>query len=483
MWEARMGFCSFIEKRCNRFYFRMRLPVDIADLIDRSHVVASLQTGDLRLAKQRSARLFLLLATYTETMRLRMAQTLNIDVDDPNQTEALALQAFALGQVYEAKKTLLHREFMAELRQIIATSRGIAPMPHAPLPPAIQSAAHYRSLGTGFGNVSAGATIAASPVLVGPAWGSLRGAFLADKPGLSAKTVWSYNQTFDAWLGLIDNRPIADIRRSDVKAYADYLRDRPSARGGALNHKTIIRCLGHVKTFLAWAVAAGHVADDRFDAVMARDPTRAERRTSDRRRAFTPAELTTLFDSRLFTAPAGMADQSAAWFLAIAALTGARTEEIARAPARLVMLGDIRCLDLRESGQKTEAAPRLIPILPDLLKMGLAEWADAQASRGYSLVQPGAVPIVADRWSKRLNRYLNAAVSDDARLVLYSLRHGFRQMLRAGNIGDELCDKIFGHSNGRVGAGYGRDLSPGEAQLFMAQVKPPISLEHLWRIL
>jgi integrase len=117
------------------------------------------------------------------------------------------------------------------------------------------------------------------------------------------------------------------------------------------------------------------------------------------------------------------------------------------------------------------------------LKMGLAEWADAQASRGYSLVQPGAVPIVADRWSKRLNRYLNAAVSDDARLVLYSLRHGFRQMLRAGNIGDELCDKIFGHSNGRVGAGYGRDLSPGEAQLFMAQVKPPISLEHLWRIL
>jgi hypothetical protein len=48
-----MGFCSFIEKRCNRFYFRMRLPVDIAALIDRSHVVASLQTGDLRLTKHR----------------------------------------------------------------------------------------------------------------------------------------------------------------------------------------------------------------------------------------------------------------------------------------------------------------------------------------------------------------------------------------------------------------------------------------------
>jgi integrase len=55
---------------------------------------------------------------------------------------------------------------------------------------------------------------------------------------------------------------------------------------------------------------------------------------------------------------------------------------------------------------------------------------------------------------------LNAKVSDDPQLVLYSLRHSFRQMLRAGNIGDELADKIFGHSTGKVGAEYGRDLSP-----------------------
>jgi len=77
---------------------------------------------------------------------------------------------------------------------------------------------------------------------------------------------------------------------------------------------------------------------------------------------------------------------------------------------------------------------------------------------------------------------LNAKVSDDPQLVLYSLRHGFRQLLRAGNIGDELADKIFGHPTGKVGAEYGRDLSPAEAQLFIASVNPPVCLQHLCRL-
>jgi integrase len=92
--------------------------------------------------------------------------------------------------------------------------------------------------------------------------------------------------------------------------------------------------------------------------------------------------------------------------------------------------------------------------------MGLVEWTRKRAARGYTLVQLGVAQRTAAAWSKWLNRHLNAKVSDDPQLVLYSLRHSFRQMLRAGNIGDELADKIFGHSTGKVGAEYGRDLSP-----------------------
>jgi hypothetical protein len=47
-------------------------------------------------------------------------------------------------------------------------------------------------------------------------------------------------------------------------------------------------------------------------------------------------------------------------------------------------------------------------------------------------------------------------------------------MLRAANIGDELANKVFGHQNGTVGAGYGKQLSVQEAELVARSVRPPI---------
>lgn len=52
---------------------------------------------------------------------------------------------------------------------------------------------------------------------------------------------------------------------------------------------------------MAWAVAAGHAIDDRFETVAGRDMTREERLAGNRRRAITPAELVKLFQSHVFT--------------------------------------------------------------------------------------------------------------------------------------------------------------------------------------
>jgi integrase len=464
------------------------VPLDIAAIAGRTHVVAALGTADARVAKIKSARLFLSLATILETMRVRMARALDIDgTNDSRRLEMLAAEAFALGQEYEARKENLKQEFSVRLSQMIASLKDDASRADAP-PSICEGVDGVISFATARERIAAPAGPAftmpwpiAAAASASPAWTTLKQAFLNDKPGLTEKTLWSYNQAFDAWEALIGGKPISDIRRPDVKAFADFLRDKVNPRGGKLDHKTIQRSLGHIKTFMAWAVAAGHVVDDRFETVAGRDMNKEEQLAGDRRRAFTAEELKRLFESQLLIKPCDDSEVAACWFLAIAALTGARTEEIALAPAKLVLLGNIHCLDLREAGRKTSAAPRLIPLLPDLIKMELVEWAAKQEARGYSLVQPGAEQRTAAAWSKRLNRYLNAKVSDDQELVLYSLRHSFRQMLRAGNIGDELADKIFGHSTGKVGAGYGRDLSPGEAQLFIDNVKPPVDLRHLWR--
>nr|WP_284257513.1 hypothetical protein [Acidocella aquatica] len=434
----------------------------------------------MRVAKINSARLFFLLASFFETIRLRMTHPLNIDGGDQRQAEMLALGAFELGRQFQVSVDQLKQEFDLKLKELVRAVRTppsaddkIWEIPTLPLSPwpagQPQHAAPMPFTDKqGFGRTIILDQTAEKPTGIGsmtppsPAWHTLRDGFLRDKPALGKKAIWSYDQAFAYWTALIGDKPIGDIRRPDVKLFADFLRDRQNPRGGALNQKTIVRSLGNVKTFMGWAVSAGMVVDDRFETVQARDMTAEERMAEDPRRAFTAAEMSKLFESSLFTNPGDQSEKAAGWFLAIAALTGARTEEIAQVPAELVWIDNVCCLDFRKVGKKTRAAPRLVPLLGDLLNMGLVEWAGRQAALGYTLVQPETKPRTSAAWSKFLNRYINDSVADDPTLVLYSLRHSFRQMLRAGNIGDELADKIFAHSSGKVGASYGRNLSPDE---------------------
>jgi hypothetical protein len=67
----------------------------------------------------------------------------------------------------------------------------------------------------------------------------------------------------------------------------------------------------------------------------------------------------------------------------------------------------------------------LVPLIPDLVRLGLPAWAARQASLGRQLVQPGAETRNSAAWSKFLNRYIDMQVADLPDLVLYSLRHGF----------------------------------------------------------
>ncbi len=481
-----MSGCSFVEKRSNRYYFRVRLPVDLVPVAGRSHVVASLFTSDPRAAKVRAARLYFSLASIFETMRLKMPQVFDIDPNDLSRSKILATEAFALGQEYGALQKNLQQEFSERLSKLIASLKfDSTPECHVtadvvkeddgettflPISPRIR-------MQPGRAVVIPESPPARPPA--SPAWTSLKTAFLADKPGLTSKTLWSYRQAFNAWEGLIGDKAISSIKRTDLKMYADYLRDRPSGRDGRLDHKSIERSLGHIKNFMRWATAAGYVENDHFGDVKGRDKTQEELMALDSRRAFTAVELHKLFASRLFQKPTDGAEKAAAWFLAIAALSGARTEEIAQAPAQLVRRGETWCLDLRQSGTKTKAAPRLVPLLPDLVRLGLLQWAAGQAAAGRRLVQPDVKPRTSQAWSKYLNRYIDIHVTDAADLVLYSLRHSFRQMLRAANVGDELANKVFGHETGSVGAGYGKDLSFQEAELVVRLVRPPLDLGHL----
>jgi site-specific recombinase XerD len=502
-----MALSSYLVRRANTYYFRARNPADIAAATGRPQVVMSLKATDLRIAKVAAARIFLSLASIYEKIRVM------IDAEFPGRTEGLtraqrlAQAMFALGRDYESQQSRLRAEFDERLRLLSASldDREFASSMYTTgdhgnvgvLEFLGQGSAmhHARSLDAHGpeqvapavskfpGEAQSASESTPSPIVAlmeqkrSVAWHTLKADFFADKPGLSKKTKWSYDQAFRDWQQLIAHKAIGAIKRVDVKCYANHLRDRKNPRGGNLDRQTIIKSLGHVKTFLEWAVANGYVEDDSFALVKVRDKTLAEK-LSEPRRAFSVEELTRLFHSDVVRYPRNRKDWSWRWFLLVALLSGGRTEELATAPAQLINVGRFACLDLR-AASKTAAAPRLVPVCLDLLHLGFVEYAGEQAKKGYLLFQQDRVPKTAGAWSSALNRFINDEISNDPSLTLYSLRHNFRQSQRAANLNEELSNKTFGHSSGKVGEGYGKKLSDAEAALFIRVMRSPISFDFL----
>jgi hypothetical protein len=316
-------------------------------------------------------------------------------------------------------------------------------------------------------------------------WRSQEERFFADRPSIGESARVSHRQAFRELETLIAAKPLGEVTATDIKAFADYLRDKPIERAGRtrLSRETIVKQLSHVRGYFGWAVESGFIAENPAEKVKPRTETREERDHKPRRALSLP-ELEKLFRSPLFVGcrgtnlrhqpgPKVFRDGRFYFFLA-GLLTGARTEELADAPSTLVDFHGVLCLDLREAATKTSAGPRLVPILPALRDTGFVEFARSQERAGRRLFRE-----VTGDWSGWTNAYLDNIGITDRAVTGYSLRHNFRQMLRASGISQELMDKIFGHEGQSVGAGYGRDLSPAEARLVVEHVAAPIDLSHL----
>ena len=318
-------------------------------------------------------------------------------------------------------------------------------------------------------------------------WPGIVDRFFADRPSIGESAKTSHRQAFRELEVLIGPKPLAEVAKTDIKAFADFLRDRPINRAGrgTMSRASIVKMLSHIKGLFGWAAGAGLIPSNPADGVQPRSESREERGGTTRR-ALTRDELTRLFDSPLFAGCKARSRRSTPgrevyqdepyWFFLIALLTGARTEEIAALPSTLVDVGGTLCLDFRHA-TKTSAGARLVPVLPELRRLGIERWADEQARRDRGMVDG---PNASADWSKWLNRYLDDIGLDDPTIVSYSLRHNFRQQLRAADLHPEIVDKIFGHEGDAVGARYGRDLSPEEARLVVERVKSPVDLSHLY---
>lgn len=495
----------YIERRRQKLYLRVRVPADIALLSGRKFVIKSLQTGDTRQARGEAARLLTRLHAGWQQVRRDVIKIAGKRLDEITGDDIPTLRASDLdglspdekGTVLARIKALVDNEELAAMREQTRAAQLQASLDQHQ---AITSALDHENARQE--TMTWAQTVALvtlnkkeqQPQLRLPPearqpWPELIDRFFTDRPSIGTSAKTSHQQAFREYEALIGAKPLCEVTKADIKAFADHLRDRPINRAGrqAMGHATIVKLLSHLKGFFGWAATSGYIPSNPADGVKPRTKTRDER-DERKRRALTREELTKLFDSPLFTGCQSRTRRSTPgksvyrdepyWFWLIALLSGARTEEIATLPSTLVDVGGTLCLDFRHA-TKTSAGRRLVPVLPELLKLGIEQWAAEQARRGRGMV---AGPNASGDWSKWLNRYLDDIGLDDPTVVAYSLRHNFRQRLRTAQpeLHPEIVNKVFGHEGEAVGDGYGRDLEPDEAKLVKERVTSPISLEHLY---
>jgi len=304
-------------------------------------------------------------------------------------------------------------------------------------------------------------------------------------------TVHEYKRAVEMFVQLHGDIPVASIKKSHAREFREALQEVPRIRTGKLRDATlpelvawsrkhpeapkvsagtVNKQLGALQAIAGWAHHNGIIPDD----VSWSDPfhkMRVDEEQSDRA-PFEARELQAIFDAPLFTKrewPAGAKGAAGVWLPLLGLFTGARQAEIAGLKASNVQEDAASGTSLLyivpepKAGKKlkTKSSERVIPVHPQLMKLGFLKYVDERRREGdkawlFPTVAPDQKGALA-AWSKWFGRYLRSTVGiADTAKVFHSFRHGFKDAARAAGVALEVHDALTGHSSAStVSGGYG----------------------------
>lgn len=305
----------------------------------------------------------------------------------------------------------------------------------------------------------------------------------------SSKTQHEYKRAIELFTELHGNMPIAAIKRSHVRLFREALQNIPRKRAGALlraplpevsehgskhpslpkiKAATVNKQLGAVQAIVSWAEQNGLIPEDTSWS----DPFRKMQAevAEPSRTSFEFSELQTIFDAPLFTEhhlPEGARGAAGVWLPLLALFTGARQGELAGLMASNVEADASTGASLlfivssAKHGKvvKTLASLRVIPLHPELVRLGFLDYVAARRAEGsdawlFPMVSPKERGGLS-AWSKWYNRYMRATAVNDPDKVFHSFRHGFNDALRRVGAPTDLRKALLGHAQGDTNEGYG----------------------------
>ena len=353
-----------------------------------------------------------------------------------------------------------------------------------------------------------------------------------------ASTMQKNRQMHGLFVELMGDLLLCDLDREVLKSYQRRLLQTPKNlqryREGRPEHLTIddvlkgavadkvalITPLGadayveSIAQVFAWACRCGYMRGNPAEGIepMARSMERT--RTQDKRQAFDRVMLEAIFSFSWWANGRGKLARTGRyhsfqpfnyWMPLIALYSGARLNEIAQ-----LYLKDIACtesgcwyLDFNLEGEgkqsldsddrvsdkqlKTINAERVIAMHPELVRLGLPQYAEALRSAGFTRLFPELPHDAVKGYGKYAGQWFNERfmgiklkVVRDGSLTFHSFRHTFMTACNRYGMSDHLRNQVAGHSRGD-GVAYStyiKDRSADEQIEAIAKITfelPPIA--------
>jgi integrase len=328
--------------------------------------------------------------------------------------------------------------------------------------------------------------------------------FLAERaPAMSAKSLLEYEADArvlkEVWG---PDLPARDITREHCRQIRDLFEVLPSNWTKRFPHFTTMEAAEHARqrhlppmapktanqhisrmsTILRWAEREEHI--DRNPAAGLR-VSAPETNPRDARRPFTTEQLQLILNSLPERSEGGRF-----WIPLICLFSGLRMGEACQlrtddiehehgVPVLQVRPGEATRL-------KTKHSRRTVPIHPELIRIGLLDFATRQREAGHDRLFPELQPDRRGTYSgdfqRWANRWLDHTGARAERQSFHSTRHAFTDALRRAGATGEVIDGLLGWSRGSMRDRYGS----GPWIKMLAEVVerveyPGLDLSHLYR--
>ena len=307
------------------------------------------------------------------------------------------------------------------------------------------------------------------------------------------------------WKQLLQKYP---VKATETKIFAgmnihQIVKANEKAGKPVIADRTVNRYLSSLSALLSWSEENGYIDRNPVEKMMLR------KESSTPTLPFSSDQLNTLFSSPWF-AGCQSADEwrnvakpgnvlirdHRFWVPLIMLFSGARPGEIGQ-----LAVTDVRELhghwimhittegDETEEGKsvKTEGSMRVVPVHPELIRLGFVRYHEQRVKEGGSQLFPGAKrnergQMMADV-SREFGRYMTRIGLKEGRgLSLYSFRHGATDALRRAGYLDKEFGFILGHAEPSMTGRYGimpQGILEQRVELINAIAYPGLNLDHL----